>query len=292
MPELETLEAAASETEQPEAVQAETEHVEGPESTEAAPVETETAEVQETAPRLYADKYKSPEELERAYRDSNAENSRMAAELARLRQPSQQKQTTEPKYTADQLETWKEGRIREVARYENLADRLASEGRHTEAQQAAAQAAESARQVRLIDSELRKMDIRSSLQESSRTGAEQRLVSDATSVLRQYQGDLVPGTELYNKASYFMDGFVAMGQDKDSPLVQAQAVLMAASVLGLPARKVEQTTRKELTKTMSQALKSGIKAGAGKASKSAGYPDFAKMSDADFIKYKADRGWD
>jgi len=83
-----------------------------------------------------------------------------------------------------------------------------------------------------------------------------------------------------------------MGMDGQDALVQAQAVSMAAQVLGLSSKKVAQTTRKELTKNINQALKQGVQPGGGKATKSAAAPDFSKMSDAEFIKYKQSRGWD
>ena len=55
-------------------------------------------------------------------------------------------------------------------------------------------------------------------------------------------------------------------------------------------KKVEQTTRKELTKTINQALKQGVQAGAGKAAKAASQPDWMNMSDEEFIKEKKRRG--
>jgi len=293
MPELETLEPSASDvSEQPETAQAETEQLEVAvtEAPESGEPETETAPPE---PQLLAGKYKTAQELEEGYRNAQAENSRMAQELAQYRRQTQNPQTTsqeKPKYTQDQLETWKESRLVEMSRYSNLAERLQAEGKYHEAQQAMAQAGEAARQVRLIDKELRSLDIAAYTQQSTRQSAESRLVADASNVVKAYSADLVPGTDLYNKASYFLEGFAAMGQDPQNTLVQAQAVLMAASVLGLPAKRVEQDTRKELTKTINTALKTGIKAGAGKASKAASLPDFSKMKDEDFIKWKAERG--
>ena len=74
-------------------------------------------------------------------------------------------------------------------------------------------------------------------------------------------------------------------------LIQAQAVSIAAQLLGLSSKKVEQTTRKELTKNIQNALKAGVvTAGGGKAGKTAGTPDFLKMTDAQFRAYKAQHG--
>ncbi len=287
-----TLENTASE-EQP----VEPQTVESPvEATEASPEVAEAPEATaETSPsKLLAGKYKTAEELERAYQNQNAEATRMAQELAQYRRP----QTETPKadtakYTPDQLESWKEGRLIEVAQAQNAAQAAYASGDYQTAQKYEAQAKESARQIRLIDSELRKLDIQQSLGNIKKQTAESKLLSDAATVLQQYKGDLTPGTELYGKASEFLEGFQAMGMDPESALVQAQAVSMAAQVLGLGSKTVAVNTRKELTNTISQALKQGTVAGAGKASKSgSGQPDFLKMTDAEFRAYKAARGWD
>jgi len=292
MPELDETVAndTASDIEQPvesNAVEAGTEEVQP----EQAPAEAETVEAPKE--RLYAGKYKTAEELEEAYRNSNAESSRMAAELAKYRQPQPAKpEPAKPQYTAEQLESYKEGHLRQIARAEAQAMQAYASGNHAEARQIEAQSQESARQIRLIDAELRRMDIESSTRASSSQAAKQRLQNEAVEVLRQYQGDLVPGTDLHSKASEFLSGFEAMGMDGQDALVQAQAVSMAAQVLGLSSKKVAQTTRKELTKNINQALKQGVQPGGGKATKSAAAPDFSKMSDAEFIKYKQSRGWD
>lgn len=293
MPEpVETLENTAStEVEQP-VEQADSQQVETTDDvTETTP--QESADTVETEPqRIYANKYKSDAELERGYLELQSSYSRTAQRLAELERAAATPKQETSKYTPDQLETWKEGRLREVAQYENQAARLQADGRYDEANRAAALAAESARQIRMIDAELRKMDIQATMRQTTSKAAEQKLVSDAVGVLKQYQNDLVEGNPLYHKASEFLTGYESMGLDPNSPLVQAQAVAMAAQMLGLSARKVEQTTRKELTKTINQALKAGVQAGAGKAAKTASAPDFLKMSDAEFIKYKQSRGWD
>lgn len=291
--ENETLEPTASE-EQPVPDQAvESPVVEDQQAPSEDTREPSGAPTETPAPRVYAGKYKTPDELEEAYRNANAENSRMAAELAAARRQPAQPKTEKPTYTTDQLETWKEGRIREVARYESLAAKHMMDGNHAEAERYNAAAQESARQVRLIDSELRKLDIQQVTQSQTRRTAESRLVGEAVNIVQQYKGDLVPGNPLYDKASEYMAGYEAMGMDVESPLVQAQAVSMAAQVLGLSSKKVEQTTRKELTKSIGQALKQGVVTGAGKAAKSASAaPNFDKMTDAEFIAYKRQRGWD
>ena len=277
-----TLEVPASE-EQPgtQAVESVTQ--------EAAPA-PDTTVTETPAPKLYAGKYKTVEELEAAYQNTSSEASRMSQRLAAVEKPKTEKAEG---YSAEQLETWKEGRLLEVSQAQSNAARAYAEGRHTEAQQYEAQARESAKQIRLIDAELRKLDLAKYTQSTTRKVAEETLLSDAVEVLHQYRPELVPGTELHTKASAIMHQYGAMGYDLESPLVQAQAVSLAAQRLGLSSKKVAQITRKELTSNLTQALKDGVVQGAGKASKSASTtPDFTKMTDAEFVAYKRQRGWD
>lgn len=292
MPEIETLEDTASDVvEQPVTDQAEVEATETDQTEEAPEAETtETATEAETSPRLFADKYKSAEELERAYREQNAEASRMAARLAQLERQKPEPAEQKPQYTSDQLEGYKEVRIREISKCDLAADRLRAEGKYAEADQMEARAAEAARQVRLIDAELRKMDIQSTLKQSTGRDAESRLMKEAGEIVKNHLADLVPGTRLYDKASEYLAGYAAMGMNTESPLIQAQSVAMAVQVLGLSSTKVEQKTRKELSKSINQALKSAVQTGAGKAAKSASAPNFLDMSDDDFIAWKAKRG--
>lgn len=294
MAENETLEESTStEVEQPDTDQT-------VESTESETTTTETTETSNGAAkeatseaRKFAGKYSTPEELEEAYKRSNAEASRMAQELARYKTPTETRPAKEtPKYTESQLEDWKEGRIIEVANAQAAAQRAYESGDIQKAQQAEGIAKEAARQIRMIDAELRKMSIDSTLGSQKKASAEGKLLNDAVSVLKQFKDDLVEGTDLYTKASEFMESFVAMGSDPESALVQAQAVSMAAQVLGLGSKKTALETRKQLTTSMTQALKQGVTAGAGKASAGKGAVDFMKMSDKEFREYKAKRGWD
>lgn len=296
MPEVETLEPTASEELEKPVEQADVEQVEV-EQAEAPEASTEVEETVETpAPttRKYADKYDSPDDLERAYKEQNAEASRMAAELAQLRrgQAPAQPKAEAPKYTNDQLENWKETRIREVAAYQNMAGRFEAEGNLQEARRYDGLAAESARQIRMIDAELRKNDIQATMGANTRQAAESQLLQQSVNVVRSFASDLVPGNPLYEKASEFLSGYKAMGLDTESPLIQAQSVAMAAQILGLGTKKVAQTVRKEMTTKINQALKQGVQAGGGKAAKSAGAPDFSKMTDDEFIAWKAKRGMD
>jgi hypothetical protein len=243
-------------------------------------------------PRLYAGKYKTVEELEASYQSSQSEASRMASELAATRRAPTPTVDEKPKYSQEQLETWKESRLQEVASNHAKAERLQAEGNFQAAQQHLAQAQESSRQIRLIDGELRSMAVRAEMQTVSKQSAEQTLMKDANAIIQTYASDLVPGTTLYEKAAEFLGGYGNMGMDVKSPLVQAQAVAMAAQVLGLSSKKIAQTTRKELSKTIQTNLKAATVSGGGKSIGTASGPDFKTMSKADFAKYKRERGWD
>lgn len=258
-------------------------------TTETEATETVEKPVTSEAPRKFAGKYSTVEDLEEAYRRSNAEASRMAQQLS----SAKPEKTEKTKYSESQLEDWKEGRILEVANAQAAAAQAYASGDIAKAQQAEQIAKEAAKQIRMIDAELRSMSVTSTLSSEKKARAEGKLLNDAVTVLRQFKDDLVEGTALHTKASEFMEGFVAMGMDSENALVQAQAVSMAAQVLGLGSKKIAVDTRKQLTNTINQALKQGVVTGAGKASGGkVSATDFMKMSDKEFKAYKAQRGWD
>lgn len=286
--ENETLEDSTStEVEQLE----DTQNVETSEAaTETEVTETVEKPVTSEAPRKFAGKYSTVEDLEEAYKRSNSEATRMAQQLASVNKPAPVAEKT--KYSESQLEDWKEGRILEVANAQAAAAQAYSQGDIAKAQQAEQIAKEAAKQIRMIDAELRTMSIASTLGSQKKAQAEGKLLNDAVTVLRQFKDDLVEGTDLHTKASEFMEGFVAMGMDSENALVQAQAVSMAAQVLGLGSKKIAVDTRKQLTNTINQALKAGVTQGAGKAAAGkGGAVDFMKMTDKQFRDYKAARGW-
>lgn len=275
----ETLETTASETEQPVSTQAD----------ESASQEASTTVPAEVTPKLYAGKFKSVEDLETSYLSAASEASRMAQQLAQ--RPTETTQPpTEKTYTEEQLESFKEGHLLEMMRANGAAQQAYANGNVQEAQQLEAKAQQSARQVRMIDAELRKTAIQSTIQTTKRQSAEEKLKKDAASVIQQFQSDLVEGSDFHTKALDFLSTYEAMGQDVKSPIVQAQAVAMAAQALGVSAKKIQQSTRKELASNISQALKTGVQAGAGKATVTPTTPDFKTMSDAAFAKWKTERG--
>lgn len=281
--ENETLETTASE-EQP----VESQPVESVESVGSSEGTTEVVTPKEE-PRKYAGKYATVEDLEVAYQRSNAEATRMAQLLSQPRsEPKAETQT--PKYSSAQLEDFKEGRLLEVSQAQALASRLYAEGNYPEAQKYEQAAKTAASQIRMIDAELRKMEIEQYSGTQRKVAAEDRIRRDAQTVLSQYKDQIVPGTELHSKASELLDNFVAMGMDGQSDIVQAQAVSLAAQALGLQAKGVASKTRKELTQTISQALKDGVASGAGKAAKATSTPNFEKMTSKEFREYKIARG--
>ncbi len=281
--ENETLETTASE-EQP----VETQPVESVESEGTSEGATEVVTPKEET-RKYAGKYATVEDLEVAYQRSNAEATRMAQLLSQPRSESKP-ETQTPKYSSAQLEDFKEGRLLEVSQAQALASRLYAEGNYPEAQKYEQAAKTAASQIRMIDAELRKMEIEQYSGSQRKVAAEDRIRRDAQTVLSQYKDQIVPGTELHSKASELLDNFVAMGMDGQSDIVQAQAVSLAAQALGLQAKGVASKTRKELTQTISQALKDGVASGAGKAAKAASTPNFEKMTSKEFREYKIARG--
>ena len=288
--ENETLEETTSTD---EVEQLETDQTVETSESDATSETTETSDNEATsAPRKFADKYDSIEDLEKAYKLSNAEASRMAQQLANVSKPKEPS-VEKTKYSESQLEDWKEGRILEVANAQAAAAQAYASGDYAKGQQAEQIAKDAAKQIRMIDAELRNMSITSTLGSQKKAQAEGRLLNDAVSVLKQFKDDLIEGTELHTKASEFMDGFVAMGMDADNALVQAQAVSMAAQILGLGSKKIAVDTRKDLTNKINKALKEGVAQGAGKAAAGKGGPtDFLKMTDAQFRAYKKSKGWE
>lgn len=291
--ENETLEESAStEVEQPEVDQTvETaSESEGSQEGGAEGASEEVTPKLET-PRKYAGKYATVEDLEEAYQRSNAEGTRMAQQLAQLAQPQKTETKTEPEFTPSQLEDFKEGRLVELGQAQSLASRAYAEGNVAEAQRYEQVAKESARQIRMIDAKLRKIEIEQFSGSQKKIAATDRLRNDAKQVIVQYADQLVEGTEFHTKASDILSNMLEMGHENNEH-TQAMAVSFAAQVLGVQSKGVAVNTRKELTKTISKALKDGVASGAGKAGKGGGNIDFMKMSDKEFREFKAKKGWD
>lgn len=278
----ETLDLAASQ-EQPASDQAViVPAVESDESsTSTEPVEPATSTEPETPEPLILGKYKTNEDVYQALQHSNAEASRMAAELAGYKRGVQDTRTpspaadTTPKYSVDQLEYAK------VDLLTNLAAAQASGDTQ--------KARELAGNVAWCDREIRKQEFAALSQQQTSKSAESQIMSDALTIVRKYTADIQagPGNALYDKAAQLHSTYLAMGQP-DNDLTRAQAIALAANLLGKDATGVAQTSRKELTSTLQKSLKAAVQAGTGKANvAAAGTPDFENMTDAEFTAWKS-----
>lgn len=275
----ETVDTAASVTEQPAGDAADNTSPLASETTpESATAETSTAVAPEA--HLWAGKYTSPEELEKGYLNATAESSRMAAELSAYKRgptPAASPAKPEaPKYSVEQLEYAKQNLHMNLAAANAAGDQ--------------AKASEVAGNLVWCDREIRRQEMTSYQNTFSRQSAEQSLMGDASAVLKKYQVDLQPGNPLYEKAASYHAAYLQMGLP-DTAIVQAQAVALAANLLGKDASGAGQQARKELSTSLNQALKQAVQTGAGKpAAKASATPDFLHMSDDEFTKWKSQRG--
>lgn len=271
----ETLDNTASAEEQPvdEAVATETP------GADATATETPTdASSEQPSPRLWAGKYKSPEEIEHAYLESQREASRMAGELSALRQkaPATPESSTEPKWKALEAERNKWA--------QHLRNTSLSDSERYQADE----------QVRLYDREIAKQQaLHEYRSESRRESALHRLDREAMQVLTQYKDDLADmSTPLYQAASQRLQDLLDMGSP-DNNATRAMAVAYAAAVTGASTHKVVQQDRKVLLKTLNQQAKQAVVAGAGgpTAVKSGGISakEIENMTDAEFLKYERER---
>jgi hypothetical protein len=268
-----TLDTAASEQEQPvaEAVAPETQEA------VAAP-ETETTEASTEQPsfetRAWAGKYQSPEELERAYLESQREASRMAGELSAMRKtPTVQATAAEPKWK--QLEA-ERNKWAQYYRNPNL-----SEAERLQADE----------QVRLHDREIAYERARHEFETvSTKRTAEQQLETESVQVLQHYQTDLQNmSSPLYQAASSRFDALVRAGYP-DNNTTKALAVAYAAAQTGRDAKAAVQQDRGKLLKSLNTNLKKAVVSGAGgpAAVKSGAVTakDIDNMSPAEFAAYE------
>ena len=227
------------------------------------------------APRLYAGKYKSPEELEQSYLDSQREASRMAGELAALRRTTSQPATrtsTEPEYK--QLEKNRDAWAA-IARDANETEERRENARY---------------QVMLHSEKIAEERAFHRFQEtSSKQSASQALESEAVAVFETYQQDLSPGSPLYTMAEQRYLQMLKAGYPEGTAS-KADAVLWAAHKTGASKTRVIQSDRKELLGNLQKQARSAVKNGAGTASvvKPAGVTakQIETMSDAEFAKYE------
>lgn len=249
--------------------------VEAP-SAEAGP-EPETAaapEAGQPAPsRLYAGKYKSPEELEQSYLESQREASRMAGELASYRKAQSAPQpASEPE--------WKK---LEVER--NKWAQYAAQPGLSEDQRANAW-----NQVSLHDRDIAEQRAIHRFQEmSTKQSATRDLEADAQAVFETYQQDLSPGSALYRAAEQRYFQMVQAGYP-DSTSTKADAVLWAAHKTGVSKSKAISTDRKDFLGNLNKQAKAAVKIGGGTATavKSGGLTaqQIHAMDDAAFAKWE------
>ena len=228
------------------------------------------------APRLYAGKYKSPEELEQSYLDSQREASRMAGELAAYR-----KSVAQPTPSADPMTSKISQYESERGKWEQYAGR--EDISHAERVKALSQ-------VSRYDREIGKLEAQSEWSATStKQGAAQALEGEALAVFETYQQDLSPGSPLYAKAEQRYHQMVRAGYP-EGVSTKADAVLWAAHHTGATKARVIQTDRKELLGTLNKAAKAAVRQGAGTATvvKSGGVTaeQIKNMSSAEFAKYE------
>lgn len=228
------------------------------------------------APRLYAGKYKSPEELEQSYLDSQREASRMAGELAAYkRAQASAEQTADP--VASKIERHEAERNKWQA-YAEREDLPWNER------------AKALSQVSRYDREIGKLEAQHQWQTTStKQNASQALEADAVAVFETYQQDLSPGSPLYTMAEQRYLQMLKAGYPEGTAS-KADAVLWAAHKTGASKTRVIQSDRKELLGNLQKQARSAVKNGAGTASvvKPGGYTpkQIENMSDAEFAKYE------
>ena len=271
----ETLEDVASAEEQPtdEAVAIETP---GSGTPAPDPSATDASVTTEQPPaRLWAGKYKSPEEIERAYLDSQREGSRMAGELSALKRTPTDAASLEPKWK--QLES---ERNKWAAQYRNP---NVGESERYQADE----------QVRLYDREIAKQQAISEYRsESRRTGAESRMEQESTTVIEQYREQLSDtSSDLYRSAAQRLQDLLDMGMP-DTNTTKALAISHAAAMTGSHTQTLVQQDRKTLLKTLNTQARQSVVAGAGGPTTIRATGVTAKeiedMSHKDFLKYERD----
>lgn len=267
----ETLDTSAPDEGQPEA-----EAVAEVPSAEPSFENAAAAPEGQPAPRLYAGKYKSPEELEQSYLDSQREASRMAGELAAYRKTAQpQAQTADPIAATIEKHEAERGKWEQYAVREDISQ---------------SERVKALSQISRYDREISKLEAkREYTQDFTRSTATQSLEADALAVFETYQQDLSPGSPLYTMAEQRYAQMVRAGYPEGTAS-KADAVLWAAHKTGASKTRVVQTDRKELLGNLQKQARAAQKAGAGTATVAKSGAITAKqietMSDAEFAKYE------
>lgn len=270
----ETLEETAAPEEgqpAPEAVADETPSAEVPEQpqTEEAPEDGQPSLMS----RMYAGKYSSAEDLERAYLESQREASRMAGELSVLKKNPTPQASVEPEHK--KLEVQRE-QWAQYLRQPNLSDE---------------QRWNAIDQVSRYDRAIAKAEATFEFeQKSTRQSAERTLEQQGAQILSKYQQELSnTQSPLYQAAAPIYQQMLAAGQPEND-WTRAMAVSMAVNATGRDTKAAIVKDRGTLLKTLNAAAKKAVVAGAGgpAAVKSGAITakDIDDMSDADFAKYE------
>lgn len=244
-------------------------------STDPATTEPAAASLEQPAfsARTYAGKYQSPDELERAYLESQREASRMAGELSALKRTPEASTTTTPK--------WKE--------LETERNKWAAHMRNPNTDEP--MRAHADEQVRLYDREIAYERAKHDLsQHSTRMQAEGQLTHDTEKIFTTYKTDLDnPSSPLYQASMGRYQQLVQAGYP-DSIHTKALAVAYAATVTGAATTKVLAGDRSAMLKTLNQQVKQAVVTGAGGPTpvKSGAITadQIEKMTPKEFAKYE------
>lgn len=223
--------------------------------------------------RTYAGKYQSPDELERAYLESQREASRMAGELSALKRTDSNAATAQPKW--QQLESERNKWAQQLRR-EDL-----DQSQRWQADE----------QVRLYDREIAYERAKHDVQQTmTRSTAESTLERESQELLSQYTTDLNnEASPLFQTARARYQQLVSAGYP-DTINTKALAVSYAAVKTGAGEQRAVQSDRSAMLKTMNQQVKKAVVAGAGAPApvKPSGMTaqDIDRMSPAEFAKYE------
>ena len=261
---------------------AESAAVASPASTDAQPQPT----------RLYAGKYKTPEEMEQGYAQSTTEALRLYQENQKLLQQGRNgngagSTTTPETYTEPQLVQFRE-------HWQRKAFEAQAAGNTSEA-------VESIAKMNQCNDKLVDVRLEGERRRWQGQQATSSLLKDSQSLLKPYQPDLQPGSPLFEAASQEYNVAVqalqsmlphgAVIPNELNTYLSTVAVLTAAAKTGKATAGVAQKARQEFAGAVTQAMKQAVVAGAGAAAKSPdGAPDFDNMSRDEFRKYQKSIG--
>ncbi len=246
-------------------------------------VSTEAA--QPAAPqRLWAGKYKAPEDLEQGYAQSTQEAMRLFREnqelLQRVNGAGSKPSATAESYTPEQLQTYRDHWSREALKAQAAGD--------------AVTAADCMGKVNQCNDKLVEARVQSAQDRWKGESAVQQFQADASDVIKPYQQDLMNPISPLNQAAqgYFTQAkqAIANGQSVDAVLSLLSSSL-AVLKTGKASMGAESKARGEFADSINQAMKQAVVTGGGSAAKPVNTaPDFDKMTSAQFREYQRGLG--